>query len=125
MTDFGVGTYIRNVVRALGRLDHATSYYLIGPPGKVNEIGPLPPNFKNVPLVESDTTAKGYFEFRATLKRLRCDLAHVPHLFWLPRALPCPYVMTVHDLIEHMYGAHNHSGMQRSMHEMLTRIVLR
>jgi hypothetical protein len=26
MTEFGVGTYIRNVVRTLGRLDHETTY---------------------------------------------------------------------------------------------------
>ena len=34
MTEFGVGTYTRNVVRALGRLDHANHYFLIGAPKK-------------------------------------------------------------------------------------------
>jgi len=29
--DFGVGTYIRNVLRALGRLDQENTYILIGP----------------------------------------------------------------------------------------------
>jgi len=125
MTEFGVGTYIRNVVRALGRLDHETRYFLIGPPAKVHEIGALPPNFKTVPFLQTDTTPKGYLEFRATVKRLRCNLVHIPHLFWLPRSLPCPYVMTVHDLLEHMYGTHEHSGFRRSMHELLTRRVLR
>ena len=28
MTEFGIGTYIRNVVRALGRLDHDNEYLL-------------------------------------------------------------------------------------------------
>jgi glycosyltransferase involved in cell wall biosynthesis len=125
MTEFGVGTYIRNVVRALGRLDHETRYFLIGLPAKVHEIGTLPPNFKTVPFHQPDTTPKGYLEFRATVKRLRCNLVHVPHLFWLPRSLPCPYVMTVHDLLEHMYGTHEHSGFRRSVHELLTRRVLR
>ena len=50
MTEFGVGTYIRNVVRTLGRLDHETTYLLIGAPAKVEEIGALPPNFHSVPL---------------------------------------------------------------------------
>ena len=102
MTEFGVGTYTRNVVRTLGRLDRENKYFLIGSPEKVKEIGPLPANFHTVPLLESDTTTKGYFEFRVILKRLECDLVHIPHLFWMPRALPCPYVMTVHDLLEHM-----------------------
>jgi glycosyltransferase involved in cell wall biosynthesis len=124
MTEFGIGTYTRNVVRALGRLDRRNKYFLIGSPEKVKEIGPLPPNFHTVPLLESDTTWKGYFEFRTILKRLGCNLVHIPHLFWLPRSLPCPYVMTVHDLLEHMSRSKNHSSLRRSMHYQLTRHVL-
>src|SRR5216684_2890052 len=125
MTEFGVGTYTRNIVRALGRLDRESKYFLIGSPEKVVEIGPLPPNFHTVPLLDPDTEPKGYFEFRKILKRLRCDLVHIPHLFWLPRALPCPYVMTVHDVLEHLYRARDHSGLRRSLHFHLTRRVLR
>ena len=60
MTEFGVGTYTRNIVRALGRLDPESKYFLIGPPEKVAEIGPLPPNFQTVPLLGDDTTIKSY-----------------------------------------------------------------
>jgi glycosyltransferase involved in cell wall biosynthesis len=124
MTEFGIGTYTRNVVRALGRLDRNTKYFLIGSPGKVREIGSLPANFHTVPLLEADTTAKGYFEFRTILKRLSVDLVHIPHLFWMPRSLPCPYVMTVHDVLEHMSRSKGHSGLRRSLHYQLTRRVL-
>jgi len=124
MTEFGIGTYTRNIVRALGRLDRQNKYFLIGSPEKVKEIGALPPNFHTVPLLEPDTSTKGYFEFRTILKRLHCDLVHIPHLFWLPRSLPCPYVMTVHDLLEHMSRSKGHSGFRRSMHYQLTRRVL-
>src|SRR5713226_1066193 len=125
MTEFGVGTYIRNVVRALGRLDHHNEYFLVGSPARVQEIGRLPPNFQTVTLLERDTEPKGYFEFRKILNRLGCDLVHIPQLFWLPRALPCPYVMTVHDVLEHLYRARDHSGLRRSLHFHLTRRVLR
>ena len=124
MTEFGVGTYTRNVVRTLGRLDRENKYFLIGSPEKVKEIGALPANFHTVPLLEPDTTTKGYFEFRVILKRLECDLVHIPHLFWMPRALPCPYVMTVHDLLEHMSRAKGRSSFRRSLHYQLTRRVL-
>ncbi len=50
MTEFGVGTYIRNVVRTLGRLDRENKYFLIGSPAKVEEIGVLPPNFQTVEM---------------------------------------------------------------------------
>ena len=124
MTEFGVGTYTRNVVRALGRLDQSNEYFLIGLPQKVVEIGPLPQNFQTIPLLDDAATTKGYFECRAILKRLHCDLVHIPHLFWMPRNLPCPYVMTVHDVLEHMYRTHDRSGLRRSLHFHLTRRVL-
>ena len=122
-SEFGVGTYTRNVVRALGRLDQSNQYFLIGQP-KVTEIGSLPPNFKAVLLLNSDRTLKGYFECRALLKRLGCDLVHIPHLFGTPRNLPCPYVVTVHDVVEHMYRSHDRSSLRRSLHFRLTRHVL-
>ncbi len=125
MSDFGVGTYTRNVVRALSRLDHENQYILIGSPLKVTEIGPLPPTFKTVPLMEPDTTAKGYFQFRAVLRDVDCDLVHIPHLFGVPRGLPCPYVVTVHDVLEHMSSASGLSGLRRTLHFQLTRRVLK
>jgi glycosyltransferase involved in cell wall biosynthesis len=125
MTEFGVGTYTRNIIRALGRLDHESTYFLIGSPGKVEEIGPLPANFKTVPLLELDNTLKGSVEWRTILRRLKCDVAHIPHLFWLPRALPCPYVMTVHDVLEHMYRAHDRSQPRRILHFTMTRRAMR
>ena len=125
MNEFGVGTYTRNIVRALGRLDRENKYFLIGSPDKVAEIEPLPPNFHTVPLLDRDTSVKGYVECRTILRRLRCDLVHIPHLFWLPRTLPCPYVMTVHDVLEHMYRAHDRSQSRRWLHFLLTRLVLR
>ena len=125
MTEFGVGTYIRNVVRTLARLDRDSTYYLVGSPAKMAECGPLPGNFQAVELTAPDNTVKGYVEFRAIVRRLGCDVAHIPHLFWMPRGLACPYVLTVHDLLEHMYGSRNFSSLRRSLHFYLTRRVLR
>jgi glycosyltransferase involved in cell wall biosynthesis len=124
MTEFGVGTYIRNVVRTLGRLDRENQYLLIGSPTKVEEIGALPPNFHAVPLLASDRSLQGYREFRTALQRLSCDLVHIPNLFSVPRMLPCPYVMTVHDMLEHMSRAREQSGFWRSFHFQMTKRVL-
>jgi len=124
MTEFGIGTYIRNVVRTLARLDRESTYFLIGPLAKVAECRPLPGNFQAVELTAADNTLKGYVEFRAIVRRLECDVVHIPHLFWMPRALDCPYVLTVHDLLEHMYGSRNFSSLRRSLHFHLTRRVL-
>jgi glycosyltransferase involved in cell wall biosynthesis len=125
MTEFGVGTYIRNVVRTLGRLDRENKYLLIGPSAKVEEIGSLPANFHAVPLHQPERSLKGWWEFRAVLRRLDCDLLHVPNVFSVPRALPCPYVMTVHDMLEHMSLGRERNSLWRSVHFQLTRRVLR
>jgi glycosyltransferase involved in cell wall biosynthesis len=124
MTEFGVGTYIRNVVRTLGRLDRENHYFLIGPPAKVEEIGALPPNFERLPLLTPERSVQGYREFRAALKRLGCDLVHIPNLFSIPRALPCPYVMTVHDMLDHMSRGREQNSLWRSLHFQLTKRVL-
>ena len=124
MTEFGVGTYIRNVVRTLGRLDRENKYLLIGPSAKVEEIGSLPPNFHAVPLHQPERSLKGWWEFRAVLRQLNCDLLHVPNVFSVPRALPCPYVMTVHDMLEHMSLGRKRNDLWRSVHFQLTKRVL-
>jgi glycosyltransferase involved in cell wall biosynthesis len=124
MNEFGVGTYTRNIIRGLAHLDNENEFFLLGPPQKVSEIGQLPENFRAVPLPSPDT-AKGYFQYHGVVRRLGCDLVHIPHLFWVPYHLPCPYVVTVHDVLEHMYRARNGSGIRRSLHFHLTRRVLK
>jgi glycosyltransferase involved in cell wall biosynthesis len=125
MTEFGVGTYIRNVVRTLSRIDHENEFFLIGPPAKVQEIGALPSNFHNIPAVAPERSFRGYREFRTALKRLNCDLVHVPNLFSVPRLMPCPYVMTVHDMLEHMSGLRQQTGFAGAWHMQMTRQTLR
>ncbi len=123
-TEFGVSTYTRNIVRALCKIDRSNDYFLIGAPRTASEIGDLPANFKVIPLLQSDSTIRGHWEFRSLVKRLHCDVVHVPQLFWIPRNLSCPYVITVHDLVEYMYRARNGSSFRRSLHFQLTRHVL-
>ena len=125
MTEFGVGTYIRNIVRTLARLDHETTFFLIGPLAKVEEIGPLPANFHAVPLDGPERSMKSFREFRSIVHRLECDLVHIPSLFSIPRALPCPYVLTVHDMLDYMSRARMQTGFWGSLQFQLTKQVLR
>jgi len=125
ISDFGVGTYIRNVVRTLGRLDQTNEYILIGDPGPLREIGELPPNFLSVPYELSETSPRNYIEFQHVVRKHRCDLLHVPHLFSVPQYIPCRYVVTVHDLVEHLYPPAHESSLSRALHLYFTRRVLR
>jgi glycosyltransferase involved in cell wall biosynthesis len=124
MGEFGVGTYIRNVVRTLSRLDHETTYLLIGPPARVKELDGLPGNFQTVATSNSDRAWRNYSEFRTLVKRLDCDLVHIPNLFSVPRGLPCPYVMTVHDILDHLSRSRERTNFLRSLHFLLTKRAL-
>jgi glycosyltransferase involved in cell wall biosynthesis len=124
ITEFGVGTYTRNAIRTLARLDQENEYFLIGIPGKLGDIEPLPPNFVTVPCQPNEFTVASYLELHRILKQNRCDLLHVPHLFWKPQRVPCPYVVTVHDLFDHMYRVNSQSNVKRSLHFQFTRRVL-
>ncbi len=122
--EFGVGTYTRNIIRTLARLDAENEYFLLGIPGKLSGIDPLPVNFINVPTHPNEFSLTGYLELHRILKLNSCDLLHVPHLFWKPQGIPCPYVVTVHDLLDHMYRANTNSSLKRTMHFHFTRRVL-
>jgi len=124
ITDFGVGTYIRNIVRTMFRLDHENEYYLIGDPSRVGEIGELPSNFHAVPFADKEQSASGYLRFRKCLRQHGCDLVHIPNLMSVPQYLPCPYVVTVHDLLDYMYRSHAGSSIRRTVHFYCTRRVL-
>ncbi|HWR35216.1 MAG TPA: glycosyltransferase family 1 protein [Clostridia bacterium] len=125
VADFGVATYIRNVVRSLGRLDHRNEYFLIGMVERLREIGDLPPNFHSIPVASSQGALKSYFEFRRHVKHHGCQLVHVPHTFWRPTPGDCPYVITVHDLLDYMYRVNSRSAMGQMMHFYLTSLVMK
>ena len=124
ITEFGVGTYTRNAIRTLARLDHDNEYFLIGIPGKLGDMEPLPPNFITVPAQPNELSVASYLELHRILKQNRCDLLHVPHLFWKPQGIPCPYVVTVHDLLDHLYRVNSHSSLKRNLHFQFTKRVL-
>jgi glycosyltransferase involved in cell wall biosynthesis len=124
ITDFGVGTYTRNAIRTLARLDHDNEYFLIGIPGKLGDMEPLPPNFITVPAQPNELSVASYLELHRILKQNRCDLLHVPHLFWKPQGIPCPYVVTVHDLLDHLYRLNSDSSLKRNLHFQFTKRVL-
>ena len=124
--DFGVGTYIRNVVRTLGKIDRQNDYLLIGEGDRIREMGDLPPNFHKIRFTKPVNTVGGWLGLREILSRHECDLVHIPSLFWMPQVrLCCPYVVTVHDVLDFMYRAKNGANWQRTLHYYSTQQVLR
>jgi glycosyltransferase involved in cell wall biosynthesis len=124
VNDFGVGTYIRNIVHALAEIDSEDQFFLLGQSDPYQEFADLPQNFRHVAFPYDEHSPRSLVELNRTVKRLQCDLVHVPHLFWYPRRAPCPYIVTVHDLLNYFYPTGNGSEMKRMLHNFLTRRAL-
>jgi glycosyltransferase involved in cell wall biosynthesis len=96
--DFGIGTYIRNILRQLARLDRQTEYILICG-GRDRELGlSLGDNFR----VEVDSSkpysVREQLSVPWTLVRTRAGIFHEPH-YVLPPLTRCRSVVTIHDCI--------------------------
>jgi glycosyltransferase involved in cell wall biosynthesis len=95
--DFGIGTYIRNLVGALARIDRANRYTLVARPQDAAEISGLSSNFQTAAHPRPDTDLLHNLTFPYFLRRFRADLYHIPLnsvAYWMPR----PYVVTIHDM---------------------------
>lgn len=97
LRDFGIGTYIRNLVRALAAAEPPDRFLLIARPDDASELAGLPPNFTVVPYGLTDRELINDLGFPLLLRRLKADLVHMP-LNTVPVLMPRPYVVTVHDL---------------------------
>jgi glycosyltransferase involved in cell wall biosynthesis len=95
--DFGIGTYIRNLLRAFGQLEADHEFLLIGPSSEQEYFRDLPANFVRVPYATSDLDRSDHIRLPMLVRRLNVDLTHIP-LNRVQLFLPSPYVVTVHDL---------------------------
>jgi len=95
--DYGIGTYIRNMVQSLARIDDENRYILAGRKEDLREFGELPPNFRRAVFPRSDSGFLNQVSFPLFLRRLKPDLCHVP-LNAAPLLMPQPYIVTIHDM---------------------------
>jgi glycosyltransferase involved in cell wall biosynthesis len=95
--DYGVGTYIRNIVNQLALLDRETRYLLIGQKRHIAEFDPLPDNFQLLPYPHKPNTFRTHLQLPWLLRRKRVDVLHMPW-FYAPAMLTARLVLTVHDL---------------------------
>ncbi len=100
--DFGIGTYVRNLVRGLAQLDQENRYLLLVGPNGPEVLGGLPDNFQLVPEGARVYSIRELFALSWRLWRLKLDLYHATH-YVLPLVVPCKSVVTIHDIIHLLY----------------------
>jgi glycosyltransferase involved in cell wall biosynthesis len=100
--DFGVGTYIRNLLQALAAADTGHSYKLICPAEDRPFFADLPPAFETVAYDRRDSSRMDHYDLPRLIKDLRADVTHIP-FHRVPLLLAKPYAVTIHDLSSLFY----------------------
>ncbi len=100
--DFGIGTYIRNLLRQLARLDQDTEFVLLSRPEDAQALGALGRNFRAVHEKAGNYSIAEQIRIPLALKREKIELFHAPH-YVLPPLIGCPSVVTIHDCIHLMF----------------------
>jgi glycosyltransferase involved in cell wall biosynthesis len=100
--DFGIGTYIRNLVRSLARIDLENRYLLLCRPPDRDLLRDLPGNFQTVPESAPVYSMRELLSLSWRLYRSRLDLYHSTH-YVLPAWIGSPVVVTIHDIIHLLY----------------------
>jgi glycosyltransferase involved in cell wall biosynthesis len=95
--DYGLGTYIRNIVNQLARLDDGARYLLIGQRRHLAEFDALPGNFELLEYPYAPGTFRTHLHLPWLLRQHRVDILHMPW-FYAPAIVPARLMITVHDL---------------------------
>src|SRR4051812_50169494 len=79
INQFGIGTYIWNLIRNLGEVDTSNEYRLIGSDRNFQDLGSMPPNFKQLIQPEVDSIWRGYFFFPMGVRENEGGIFFVTH----------------------------------------------
>jgi glycosyltransferase involved in cell wall biosynthesis len=100
--DFGIGTYIRNLLGELARIDRQTEFVLLGRPDDREALAGVGPNFRPVAATAGNYSVGEQIRIPLALKREGVTLFHAPH-YVLPPLVRCRSIVTIHDCIHLMF----------------------
>ena len=100
--DYGIGTYVRNLLRELARCDRTSEYVLLCREQDTAVAPQLGENFRAVVAPAGPYSVAEQFVIPALARRERVDLLHVPH-YVLPPLVGRKSIVTIHDCIHLMF----------------------
>lgn len=96
--DYGIGTYVRNLITELSRQDDDAEYSLLCAPSDVEAVRALGPRFQPCVVRAGNYTVREQWAVPWALAKSRVDLFHAPH-YVVPPLSTAPVVVTIHDCI--------------------------
>jgi glycosyltransferase involved in cell wall biosynthesis len=98
LRDYGIGTYVRNLLRQLAQQDTSNDYVVFCRAIDCDSIEELGPGFRAVIETAGAYSIAEQFALPMALRREGAELFHAPH-YVLPPMTPCRSVVTIHDCI--------------------------
>jgi glycosyltransferase involved in cell wall biosynthesis len=96
--DFGIGTYLQNLLRELVRLDDDAEYVVLCRQEDLDWLRALGPRVHSIVTRAPNYSIREQIEVPWRLWRAGVALFHSPH-YVLPLLVPCPAIVTIHDCI--------------------------
>jgi glycosyltransferase involved in cell wall biosynthesis len=96
--DYGIGTYVRNLLRQLARIDPASDVHVICRETDASRIASMGANLRPEPVSLPPESARGQIAIPGLLRRVGAEVYHTPHPV-LPLTRVCPSVVTLHDCV--------------------------
>lgn len=112
VSEFGIGTYIWNLVRNLSEVDDQNEYLLVGSDRNFHELGPLGPNFSQLPHADGTGSWREHLSLPLALSKRKPDVVHIPH-HACPFMMPAKLVVTIHDCVHVKFPPENLSRLRR------------
>ena len=100
--DFGIGTYIRNLLRHLARIDRENEYVLLCHEPDIGVADALGENFRTLLEPAANYSLSEQIHIPLVLLREKPAVFHAPH-YVLPVAVRSRSVVTIHDCIHLMF----------------------
>ncbi len=123
INEFGVGTYIWNLVRNMAAINHEDEFFLLGSNRNFAELGPLPANFKHLFQPDDNTFWQNHCAVPLSLRKSAFDVIHVPH-HEAPVFMPSRLVVTVHDCVHLLFPQDDASKLQNYRAYLRTKKVV-
>lgn len=116
--DFGIGTYIQQLVQAFGERASIHNIVLFVAPEESNAIQ-LPDGMSKVPVDYAKYSIREYVSYGRRVRSEHIELFHEPH-YTLPAGLKGRSVVTIHDLI-HLKFPQYFNAVQRAYARFMIR----
>ena len=102
INDFGIGTYLRNLIRLLHTVDSDNDYHLLCYRSDERLLRSISEHFELSFIKSANYSISEHLTIPLQLRRIGANLYHAPH-YVLPYWLTVPSVVTIHDVIHLLF----------------------